>query len=444
MKDDLKYIDEFYKNALNTYSEASSDHNWSKLKWILFWLRYRWLIISSGVLVSALLISLPFFWFANNNITETNSNKVAAVSPSQQAVKNPVSAGAEFNREESNDENIEQTTNQLTNTDISEQNVDASNLPSRQSGNSLATTNNELQNETNDLISEQTFSDNNLVYLSNIQQLNSLFYNFELSHLPDSLLIGTNRNKKLSQPAIKNSWFSYSLSAGPNYNVSSLSGNNTEYLNIRNNNEKNAGAWSLDADVHYHYKNFVITTGLHYSVVQQKRLYSKTYEEYSPEDSYYKYDTTWVYVYDPPYFGQAVVSSIDSSWVEVYNEFTIDNSGYNRLEYFEIPLMIGYQHRLSLFTIEANAGASFGFLNHSIIKVPSLENFDEITEAKQINNNMINFMANIKLYYQLNRTTSVFVSPYFKQNLKSVNKSSYPIDQRFAVYGLNFGVNITF
>ncbi len=256
--------------------------------------------------------------------------------------------------------------------------------------------------------------------------------------------MGANRRTDILPPGAKSTWFSLNFYGGPAYCISSLSGNKPEYIDLRNDNETNSTAFSLGGDLRFHYKSFVVATGLGYSVYNQKRHYKKSYQEYSPEDSYYKYDTTWVWVYDPPDFGRPIISGIDSSWTDVYKTVVIDNSGFNRLEYFEIPLTLGYRFDKNLFSVEINAGGSVGFFVYSDFKAPSFSDYEEIDNVGQINKAMFNVIANASVFYHLNNKTSVFVSPYYKGNMNSIFRDSYPVNQKFKTFGLNFGVNFRF
>jgi hypothetical protein len=438
MKDDLNYIDTFYKERLRGYTVESETDTWGKMKWRLFWLRYKW-ILSGGA--SALLLSAAFLALYTNHKTYENTviaeksvgkTELLYVSASEpNSIVNSKETASEPNKKtnswaQRNNEN--HISNSMRESRIA---THAANLKKHSSE--------EAQVEEN-IIHEDGFLDKGFM----INELSSNNINYGLSVLPDSLLMGSNRRTDVLPPGIKNIWFSANIYGGASYCVSSLSGNNTEYINLRNDNETNSPAYSLGGDLRFHYKNFVITTGLNYSVYNQNRHYKKSYQEYSPEESYYKYDTTWVWVYDPPDFGKPVVSDIDSSWTEVYKTIVIDNSGVNRVEYLEIPIMFGYRFNKNLFTIEINAGASAGFFVYSDFKAPSFTDYDEIDKIGQINNTMFNFIANASVYYHLNNKTSVFVSPYYKKNLSPIFRDSYPVNQKFRTFGLNFGLNFRF
>ena len=451
MKNDLKYIDEFYKNNLEGLQEETETDVWGKLKWTLFWWRYKRLLTAGTIIALASLAIILPYTMINSDSASSDINK----SITQQNI--------DFKQDQNSnalpvDINNEKDVDEQTNTIVEETSIEnsASQITLVVDANTSSETYTALNAESSNL-NEANYSSNpepvvfdSYIESSSLQkqfflsQLESANVDFLIFLLPDTSLMGMNRRTDLPAPGIKKQWLSLNIFIGPSYSQSLLSGNDSEYLGLRNTNEANTNSFSVGSDLKVHIKNFVITTGINYAVYNQNRYYKNIYQVYSPEDSYYEYDTTWVYVYDPPDYGTPVVSSIDSTWKEVYNQVIDDYSGVNRVEYFEIPLMLGYRYNRNLFTIELNAGASAGFLVYSNIKAPSLSNHDEIVSIDNMNKTMFNFMANMSVYYQINRTTSLFVSPYYKQNLNSIYEENYPINQKFKTFGLNFGVNVRF
>jgi len=432
MKDDLKYIDKFYKNSLGGYEEEAETAVWGKLRWTLFWMRYKWYI---GL--SSMVILLGLGYFVSYNFIEDSplSNEIV------------INTNTEHEFALVANQIIEPTDNQevknvdgITETPINNQVENEINLVSEEI-NTNHTENNSLIGFPNTSENQEPIVVNEQIYLSGIS---SLDFDMNLSTSPDSNLMGHNRRTDILPPDVRKQWLSVNLYAGPSYSESTLTGFESEYLAFRNLNESNSIGWSIGSDLRFHLKNWIITSGINYSVYNQSRSYNHSYEEYSPENSYFEYDTTWVWIFDPPDYGTPRVAEVDSSWVEVYENVTIDNSGLNQLKYFEIPLMIGYRFNSNMFAIELNTGVSAGFLVYSKVEVPDFSNNNHIVDAGQMNSTMFNFIANASIYYYLNRRTSLFISPYYKQNLQSVFNENYPVKQQFKTIGVNFGVNILF
>ncbi|PKP31386.1 MAG: hypothetical protein CVT99_09580 [Bacteroidetes bacterium HGW-Bacteroidetes-16] len=434
MNDHYKYIDEFYKNSLSGYKEEAGKEVWENLRWILFWMKYKWFIGLCSIVLLLGASAVGFYSLSNSSGTPS---KIVLDSDHKSEVM------LAYNIE--NDNNTlyaiesfiesEQLASEYQHAERS--NLSGIGIRSFEAGIEDI---NELVQFDNSRNSENTRVEHAL-FLSG---MTSLPMNIDLTINPDSLLMGANRYVEPIPTSMKNRWFSMNVYGGPSFSNIHISGANSEYTDYRNANESASPGWLVGTDLRFHVKNWVFTTGIIYSVYNQKRSYQFHYQEYSPEDSYFDYDTTWVWVFDPPDVGIPIISGIDSSWVKVYNDRIRDNSGQNQVRYFEIPLLVGFSTSTSRFTIELNAGASVGFLTYSKISIPDLYNYNEMVEAKAVNKTMVNFVANASIYYHLNHKVSLYVSPNYKQNLNSVFTETYQQKQRFNTIGINFGVNMMF
>lgn len=438
MKNDLKYIDEFFKSKLASHKAATETIVWDRLKWSLFWMRHKWAIgLSSIVLLVGLgsAISYPFI-FNNSNLIDDNSNSQIIL-----AVNETTTKDATYNYDKTINETPEliKKTEKNLNEIADNRTLETQNLNSKSTANSGG-----FENTDNEFLEENNSGTNEIYFRNQMLEMNTLNFEYSLVNEPDTTLLGYNLRSDILSPGIRKQWFSVNVYAGPSYSESNITGFNSEYLAFRNSNESGNPGWSVGADLRLHIKKWIISSGVNYSVYSQKRSYVDKYQEYSPENSYFDYDTTWVWIFDAPDYGTQMLKEIDSSWVEVYDDITIDNSGISQIKYFEIPLLVGYQFNTNMFAFEINAGASVGFLTYSNLKVPDFSNNSDIIIADQVNKTMFNFVANASFYYHLNRRSSLFISPYFKQNMQSVFDQNYPVNQRMKTYGLNFGVNIRF
>ncbi|MCD4773259.1 MAG: hypothetical protein K8R41_07755 [Bacteroidales bacterium] len=435
MKDKPKNIDEFYKSKLENYKEEAGKNVWENMRLTLFWIRHKWVIgLSSIVLLLGWgsIICMNIFSSsepATNNYPP-NYSKPEIVLTNNYEEKN-VAQDEEKDSSEAQDESI--AYRQLSN------NIDAPDFVPK-------TNIIEIQNENTEPTGFKLNNQNTTILNENIPLLKmySKKYNKNIAVETDSCLLDFNRHKDVLSQVLRNQRFSVNVFAGTAFSKSDISGYNPEYLAFRNSNESDKPGWSLGVDMRLHIKNWIISSGLVYSVYRQSRSYKHSYQEYSPENSFYQYDTTWVWIFDPPNYGIPMITDIDSSWVKTYNNITIDNSGINQLKYFEIPLLVGYRFNSNMFALEINTGFSAGFLVYSKIKVPEFTNNDDIVTAQQMNHTMFNFITNAYLYYYFDSKTSLFVSPYFKQNLQSIFNKSYPVKQQYKTYGVNFGVSFRF
>ena len=449
MKNDLEYIDKFYKENLDGYKAEAEAEVFGRLRWMLFWYKYKWSIGLSSIII-LLALSSSFYFYPNGNLENQKQSLVILTEELQ----------SEGNLNFSEDNNVNKQTTILITADQTNENELLTNSENIEkpllNDNTLEFTNNNSGSLTIDA--------NQLVYIAEVEndissyiegnekyndasfllRMESLDFDYKLTTEPDTNILGYNRRTDVLSPAIKKQWFSLSIYAGPSASESIINGYGSDYTNLRYSNESNIMGWSLGTDLKFHIKNWIISTGLSYSVNNQDRSYIRSYDEYSPEESYFDYDTTWMWVFDAPDYGYPIVSSIDSSWVDVYDEITVDNSGVNQLKYLEVPLMIGYRFNTNMFAFEVNTGVSMGLLIYSNMEVPDLDNNNLIISADQMNTTMLNYLANLTIYYNLNRKTSLFITPYYKQNLSSVFNESYPVKQQFKTFGVNFGVNVLF
>jgi len=433
MKDELKHIDEFYKANLENYDEQAKKQVWNNLKWTLFWLRYKWIIGISSVVIFLGLASVILMGTSNNLKITTNTtheNKTEKIEIIHVKTK------IDKLHKETYPDNIKQENTDADNTLINNSNIQTQDLKP------ITTEYKDNQIEISD--NENSVNNSILDYNMILNRVESRWVHVNISGEPDSTIFGYNQCTDLVPEMQKNHRFAANIYAGPAFSLSEISGYNSEYLAVRNSNESNKYGWSLGVDLKLHINNWIITSGLNYSVYNQSRSYKHKYQEYSEKDSYYQYDTTWVWFFDPPNYGVPIVVGVDSNWVDVYKNVTVDNSGTNQLKYFEIPLLVGYQVNANLISIEVNTGISTGFLLYSNVKVPQFTNTNEIISASEMNHIMFNFVVNASVYYHINSTTSIFVSPYYKQNLKSIFNNDYPVKQTFNTYGLNLGISFNF
>lgn len=448
MDNKFENIDSYYKNNLGNHTEDTDSDIWKNMWWTLFWMRYRWL---AGLGIIIMLLGTGSLIYLGSDNLETNNNPSLIITNEQNNTNTNNALVAEADIVIDNEEypvkyenekidNNEINTNVETASDINE--------PVRPSGNmhtiNSGKTNINYKEETEVLTEAASFGNaNNKKDKPEISVLESKDVQLSLSMNTDTIF-GQNILIQENKKGYKSDRFSLVIYAGPAYSLTNVLGDNSEYVNYRNANESNHESWSVGAEIKFHLKNWIITSGLSYSVYNQNRSYTHTFPEYSPEDSFYDYDTTWAWFFDPPVIGKPIVAGIDSSWVKVYDEKIIDNSGINRASYLEIPLLIGYRYNANLFSFEVNTGAYVGFLMNSNIRVPDINNNNNIVDAQETNKTMVNFAINASVYYHLNRSTSIFVSPYYKQNLKSVFNDNYPVNQRFKTYGINLGISFSF
>ncbi len=419
MKDDLKYIDELYKSGLAGLTESADSSVWRKLYLSLLWMRYKWFLIIGVVL---LILGLGGYGFYNNAVSHEAS------------VANGAAAVKSISEKTSNKHFAKEPDSKQTMISKSSNNPVIS-----YSGKEKVGINDSGNPNKSDV--EEAENTEGSRRLQNLSKMNALNAGVVLAVPPDTIIFGANRNIVSGLRNTKQNGFLVSLFGGPSMNRPVISGYDAEYIDYRNSHEQSSPGWSAGVDIKYRFKHWSVGTGLTYSVYRQYYDYQNLHGAYNPDNSYFEYDTTWMWVYDPPVIGKPIVKGIDSTWVKVYDESKADNSGYNEVGYFEIPVMIGYHFNVNRFIVEINMGASVGFLHRSTFNVPDFNDYHKIITVTNVNTTMFNYIASATIYYQLSDKLWLFASPYYKQNLHSVFNKDYPVDEHFKTFGLNLGVS---
>ncbi|MCF8348398.1 MAG: hypothetical protein K9G61_06255 [Bacteroidales bacterium] len=432
MKDDFNHIDTFFKAKFDGYEEKAGSHVWDNLRWTLFWMRYKWYISFSSILILG-----GIFAFVSINRMPPNHSPSAAFSAeqlnnAQWLVYNQTVETQTFTAQEA------VYVSRATELDVSNLVPEITREQAPSNGFNYAAS---VSSPTAFPDVSETHVGQQEFYLSGLKpRLTSYLH----ANIPDSAFFGHNAMTLKKPVRVKTGAFSVSAYAGPSYATAFMSGASSEYILFRETHEVERPGITIGADFKWQLKNWTFTTGINYSEYNQNRSYSHNYQEYNPEHSYFEVDTSWVWVYDAPNHGMPVISDIDSTWIKVYDTKTVDNSGRNQLRYIEIPLMLGYMFHEGRFSVEVNAGASMGILLYSNMKLPDINNYQQVNEVTELNTTMLNAVAGTTVYFHLNRNTSIFAAPYYKQNLQSVFRNNYDQKQQFNTLGINFGVNFTF
>ncbi len=135
-----------------------------------------------------------------------------------------------------------------------------------------------------------------------------------------------------------------------------------------------------------------------------------------------------------PVIGDVIITESSSKTWKIYNQFkTLD-----------IPITLGYQHRVGNWGYFGEAGVIFNLSlkNEGMVLDPSYVPSD-LTPLFE-NNNGMHLTASFGVSYQFTKNFYAYVSPSLKFSRKNFNVDSYPIDQKFHSYSILFGVGYTF
>lgn len=140
--------------------------------------------------------------------------------------------------------------------------------------------------------------------------------------------------------------------------------------------------------------------------------------------------------------------------IEVYTDTsTITIKGetlysiYNRFTSLNIPVLLSYEWNFDHFFIALTAGVEM-----NLLFAQKGQMLDENLYAQEFTTGNINsyrpfkdnlslsYVANIGLYYPINKNLDAIIEPHFKIDGSSITKNSYPLTQKFATGGLRLGL----
>ena len=444
MKNDFNQIDEFYRKALKNHTQNASAYTRVKMRWRLFWLNYKGYILGIGA-TAILVLGIYFF---TGSINSEQQNSVTEKSMTTRSF-------------ESGPIYTEPAITQAKKSNLSKPsgNQDRENTSTPGTSNFSANNNNlniindatppepetTISNNTNEVAITANTDVKRLPGISPTERsdfkINSLAgKKIELAALDTGFLVKTPYDIKLKKNRISigfyvaPSYTGFALKAAAGYE---------DHLKYRNEHEGPAISVSTGVNIRLNMRNWYIQTGLEYSEFRQTRNYNNSFQALDSLNSYFQTDTIWGWVFDPPDIGKPIILGYDTIFVPVYNT---TQEGYNRWKYLEVPLTGGYKFNRGRFGFEVSTGFSCGFLLDARGNVPDLNDKNRFTELNDLNDEMnkylFNYIFQAGFTYHLTPAWSLSLSPFYKQNLNSVFKNNYPVDQKFRSFGINFGLKV--
>lgn len=451
MKNESHQIDEFYREVLKDNTQKASAFIWARMRWRLFWMsNYRYVL---GFGAAAVIIIAAYFMLSpeNGNLQNTSSEQhlTTTITENEPAQNEPAISGSNESHTR------EPATGQATKENPTDKSED------------ITTVNDEINSKGNaGLTTTQTATLNNSVTSSSFEITNKPPEN-EMNDLPETLPVAreelsihflTSKNIDPGAPQttglvekipydvkLKKNWVSIGFYVSPAYTAFTLKADDgyQDHLQYRKDHESPAVSVSGGLSIRVNIGNGFIQTGLEYSEYKQYRNYNNSFKAFDSLNSYYRTDTIWGWVFDPPDVGKPIILGYDTVFVPVYNT---TNEGYNRWQYLEIPLIGGYRFNKGRVGFEAATGFSCSFLLDASGNVPHLTDKNRFTELgdmkDEMNKYLFNYILQLGFTYHITPAWSFNLSPFYKQNLNSVFKNNYPIEQKFRSFGINFGLKV--
>lgn len=123
---------------------------------------------------------------------------------------------------------------------------------------------------------------------------------------------------------------------------------------------------------------------------------------------------------------------------------------HNRYRLLDIPLQLGYEVRYNKITVAANLGASLNvafnqrgnYLGPQDLLPTRFDSDDPDTTPVYKTKVGLGFHASLGLHYQLNDRLDLMAEPYFRYYPKSFTRDDYPLNQKYVVAGVGFGLRV--
>lgn len=262
------------------------------------------------------------------------------------------------------------------------------------------------------------------------------------------------------QKKINRHGMSLEISAGEILSLHQLNSgkHNSNHVDFRNKSEKQLLSSCINLRLCYTYNEYLFITGLSlYSVGENADYSFKSTSDLTlskniiTHTTYYSYDTVDFFP-DPvnPNIIYPVVIPVphDTSFIYVMKKDTSIQSfsnfqHINRYTYFEIPLLAGIQRNYGRVGLEIASGLSFAFLQNSRGYVPNLENTQMVnirTKNLPLRTSGVNAILMFGGSYMITGRLSAVAHLDYRQQLRSVYPSWYPISQKYYTMGIQTGI----
>ena len=315
----------------------------------------------------------------------------------------------------------------------------------------------------------------------------------------DTLIV---ENKKPIKAAITTSLWSITphvntFGSNPNHN-----GGSDELKSLFNKSYSNDISYSFGISANYDYKNWRVSSGLDYTVIQEEfnyetqtsgtnivkkytleenGFYSDIHENISYTYEYregftydtihtdytvikYEYenytvlDTVWRYKIDSVFisnmdtiahikYDTVRVATYDTSYYSSVdtNIYTTYYQNINKYTYIEIPLSIGYAFNIKKFAIRPTVGALFGIMLNAKGNGISTTNKNEVYSLSEMDlpfmNIQVSMFVGIGFEYKIQENLALSFQPFYRRNLSSIYSEESVLDKRFSGLGASFGLS---
>lgn len=422
-------MDELFREAAGSYELTPRETAWRSLRRQLLWRKFRY-VIGAGVLFPVILYVLLF--------ALPGDESMSAVTPSQSHTP----AGISSQNNDSRQAVATLGTEKRRDVPAAEVPVCVDkvekNVPAGIARKPVVYSNNDLIAPANPEQHDQSFSTiGRLVPISAVLP--------SLSCQMIDLGKRSDTTKVFADSMSNRSCWLWSAEAYGGYGFSQFSGFSGGLMGQKE--LRDEGSWLLSpsagALMRVNRKGWFLTAGLQWTRVGQKVQFDVETPDINPQLSHYDYDTTWVWIYDPPYYGEPWPASVDSTFVPIYYHQKF--SGTLAVDYLTIPLMAGYEFRNDMLALGVGAGLAFSLPLSYHGKAPNaamnrlFEASDELSHKVDIGFRFqLEAAARLRSYYWL------FFRPVVGVGITDHTGRQSGLNFRNNSLGLDVGIRIDF
>ncbi len=260
----------------------------------------------------------------------------------------------------------------------------------------------------------------------------------------DSSSVKKAEEKPEIKNGIKNNFFSIEIYVSPEYANKQLSEKESQqpdyYLERRKESETSDNAFSTGLNIRYTFhEKYFVRAGIRYSQIKEK-FYSKQtkyIETVTAIDSLLK-----GYIIDPflppvPYY------EIDTTFA--YMPVNYIQTAINRYTFIDIPVSAGIQIKLKRFDIYFSGGVEFNISMNASGKILApdtiyLLDLASPNKTPVKNKSSMSIQSGFGFAYHISPQFDFMFEPNYRQQLETITKSDYPLNQKYSRIGIMAGV----
>ncbi len=260
--------------------------------------------------------------------------------------------------------------------------------------------------------------------------------------LPDPPIGCPKLNKRSRLGGGLSKW-AFDITYGPGYPLRRLIAKSAEfgdYLDLRNDNESSVYEEMVQARISYISKwGIAGRTGINYGHLVEKLAFTR--DSVIGSSTVITIDTL---------FNSDGTYNITVDTTNVITAGRLEKVKYNHFTTFQIPIILGYEHRVKDWTFHVNGGVlmNFSLKKRGEILDPSNQPVDISTstgtyDAFKDDWGMILY-ASLGANYRLTDRFHAIIEPSFRYTLNPISTTSYPLEQKFMIMNLNVGLRYEF